>query len=198
MGASAGDKSLILSTVSLPNTTMHHPGRHVSDVSNERLLHELQMSKKQQADALKKCEQAIKDAEFYHAEAESLRGRCNEILIEKQRYEQEVNSLRIFVDEERKEMAELRRQQQDVLNAAEGGEPYSLMYSQLLQNYENVKDDYSLLRKRYDDLVASHSAAVSKLEHSQVSYTLFWIMHSTSCFNHNFFPSQICKMVGGV
>ena len=50
------------------------------------------------------------------------------------------------------------------------------MYSQLLQNYENVKDDYSLLRKRYDDLVASHSAAVSKLEHSQVSYTLFWIM----------------------
>ena len=41
--ASAGDKSLILSTVSSPNTTMHHPGRHVSDVSNERLLHELQM-----------------------------------------------------------------------------------------------------------------------------------------------------------
>ena len=74
------------------------------------------------------------------------------------------------MDEERKEMAELRRQQQELLSAStEGGEPYSLMYSQLLQNYENVKDDYSLLRKRYDDLVASHSAAVSKLEHSQVS-----------------------------
>ena len=43
------------------------------------------------------------------------------------------------------------------------------MYSQLLQNYENVKDDYTLVRKRYDDLVASHSDAVSKLEHSQVS-----------------------------
>ena len=42
------------------------------------------------------------------------------------------------------------------------------MYSQLLQNYENVKDDYTLVRKRYDDLVASHSDAVSKLEHSQV------------------------------
>jgi hypothetical protein len=105
--ASAGDKSLILSTVSSPNATMHgHPGRHISDVSNERLLDELQMSKKQQADALKKCEQAIKDAEFYHAEAESLRGRCNEILIEKQRYEQEVNSLRIQKYEERKEKAE--------------------------------------------------------------------------------------------
>ena len=90
------------------------------------------------------------------------------MILEKQRLDQEVNSLRMFVDDERKEMAELRRQQQEVLNA-EGGEPLSLMYSQLLQNYENVKDDYSLVRKRYDDLVASHSDAVSKLEHSQVS-----------------------------
>lgn len=90
------------------------------------------------------------------------------MLIEKQRLEQEVNSLRLFMEDERKEISELRRQQQEVLSA-EGGEPLSLMYSQLLQNYENVKDDYSLVRKRYDDLVASHSAAVSKLEHSQVS-----------------------------
>ena len=93
------------------------------------------------------------------------------MILEKQRLDQEVNSLRMFVDDERKEMAELRRQQQEVLNA-EGGEPLSLMYSQLLQNYENVKDDYSLVRKRYDDLVASHSDAVSKLEHSQVSPSL--------------------------
>ena len=94
------------------------------------------------------------------------------MLIEKQRSEQEVASLRLFMDEERKEMAEMRRQQQEVLNV-DGGEPLSLMYSQLLQNYENVKDEYSLLRKRYDDLAASHSAAVSKLEHSQVRNTLF-------------------------
>ena len=60
------------------------------------------------------------------------------------------------------------RQQQEVLNS-ESGEPLSLMYSQLLHNYENVKDDYTLVRKRHDDLVASHSDAVSKLEHSQVS-----------------------------
>ena len=48
------------------------------------------------------------------------------------------------------------------------------MYSQLLHNYENVKDDYTLVRKRHDDLVASHSDAVSKLEHSQVSRIFFW------------------------
>ena len=63
--------------------------------------------------------------------------RYNDMLIEKQRSEQEVNSLRLYVEEERKEIAELRRQQQEVLNS-EGGEPLSLMYSQLLQvNYSN-------------------------------------------------------------
>ena len=43
------------------------------------------------------------------------------------------------------------------------------MYSTLLRKYEAVKDDYSLLSKRYDDLATSHSAAAAKLEHSQVS-----------------------------
>ena len=85
------------------------------------------------------------------------------------------------MDEEEKK---LRRQQQEVLNAADGGEPYSLMYSQLLQNYENVKDDYALLRKRYDDLVASHSAAISKLERSEVSKS-FNILVDTE-MNRNF------------
>ena len=38
--------------------------------------------------------------------------RYNEVIVEKQRLEQDVNSLRHFMEEERKEMAELRRQQQ--------------------------------------------------------------------------------------
>ena len=73
----------------------------------------------------------------------------------------------MFMEDERKELSELRKEA-ILSNSENGSEPLSLMYSQLLQNYENVKDDYSLVRKRYDDLVASHSAAVSKLEHSQV------------------------------
>ena len=64
---------------------------------------------RQHGDALKKCEQTMKDAEFYHAEAESIRTRYNEMLIEKQRLENENNSLRLFMEEERKEMSELRR-----------------------------------------------------------------------------------------
>merc|ERR1719412_599193 len=129
---------------------------------------ELQSAKKQQSEAMQKCEQATKDAEFYHTEAETMRSRYNEVIVEKQRLEQDVNSLRLFMEDERKEMAELRRQQQEVLNAEGGpGESLSIMYGTLLRNYEAVKEDYSLIRKRYDDLVSSHSAAVNKLEHSQ-------------------------------
>merc|ERR1719278_1076220 len=73
---------------------------------------ELQTAKKQQNETIQKYEQANKDAEFYHTEAESWRSRYNEVIVEKQRLEQDVNSLRHFMEEERKEMAELRRQQQ--------------------------------------------------------------------------------------
>ena len=56
-----------------------------------------------------------------------------------------------------------------MLNAEGGpGESLGMMYGTLLRSYEAVKEDYSLIRKRYDDLVSSHSAAVNKLEHSQV------------------------------
>jgi hypothetical protein len=38
--------------------------------------------------------------------------RYNELAVEKQRVDQENNSLRLYVDEERKEKEEMRRQQQ--------------------------------------------------------------------------------------
>ena len=56
------------------------------------------------------------------------------------------------------------------------------MYGTLLRNYEAVKEDYSLIRKRYDDLVSSHSAAVNKLEHSQVSTSRYSILYCGSCY----------------
>jgi len=37
------------------------------------------------------------------------------------------------------------------------------------QQYEAMKEDYDALRKRYADLIASHSGTVHKLELSQVT-----------------------------
>ena len=41
-------------------------------------------------------------------------------------------------------------------------------YINTLRKYEAIKDEYDTLRKRYDDLISSHSAAVNKLELAQV------------------------------
>jgi hypothetical protein len=66
----------------------------------------------------------------------------------------------------------------------EGGsaEPLSIMYSTLLRNYEAVKEEYTHVRKRYDELAASHSAAVAKLNQSEVRGSInflftFYIIH---------------------
>ena len=151
--------STVISQISLDQSKDDH----------QRILLELQSTKKQHNEALKKCDQAVKDADYYHGEAENLRGRYNEILVEKQRLEQENNSLRLFMEDERKELTELKRQQQELMNSDGGNESLNIMYGTLLRSYEAVKDDCSLLRKRYDDLVSSHSAAVDKLECSQVN-----------------------------
>ena len=67
---------------------------------------------RQNSDAEKKLDQAVKDMEYYHREAETMRARYNDVFLEKERLEQEVNSVRCCLEDERKEMAELRRQQQ--------------------------------------------------------------------------------------
>lgn len=67
---------------------------------------------RKQSETLKKLDQSLKDTEYYHHEAETLRSRYNNVIVDKQRLEKELNSMRLFVEEERKEMAELRRQQQ--------------------------------------------------------------------------------------
>lgn len=37
-----------------------------------------------------------------------------------------------------------------------------------LNKYETVKDEYDTLRKRFDDLINTHTTAVDKLELAQV------------------------------
>jgi len=184
--ASAGDKSLVMSS-----------GRSMDiDKNPDRLMHELQIAKKQHSDSLKKVDQAMKDVDYYRQEAENLRSRYNDVILEKQRLDQEVVSLRRFLEEDRKEMAEMRRQHQEILNV-EGGpsESMSIMYGTLLRKYETVKDDYGLISKRYDDLVASHSAAVAKLEHSQEEIVRYKKQYEDMLTERNKFKQQCTQAI---
>ena len=72
---------------------------------------------RQHSDGMKKLDAAVKDVEYYRQEAENLRTHYNDVVLEKQRVDQEVISLRRFLEEDRQEMSDLRRQHQELLNS---------------------------------------------------------------------------------
>lgn len=84
-------------------------------------------------------------------ESSALRGKYGDLASDKQRLDREVQTLQ-------KELSELRLQNQEVL-VSDGNDQH---YLSALRKYEAVKDEYDSLRKRYDDLIASHSSAVNK------------------------------------
>ena len=54
-----------------------------------------------------------------------------------------------YLEEDRKEMSELRREQQELLSRDSGpGESLSIMYSTLLRKYESVKEEYAMVNRR--------------------------------------------------
>lgn len=89
-------------------------------------MRELQVLRRQHTETMRKCDSAMKDAEFFRmqhklavtkfnqlqSENLALKAQHNEELADKHRLEQEVANLQKFCEEDRKEMAELRRQQQ--------------------------------------------------------------------------------------
>lgn len=113
----------------------------------------------------------MKELEYYRAqhiavmsqleatsqESSTLRAKYGDLANDKQRLDREVQTLQ-------KELSELRLQNQEVLvSEATGSDAMNQHYLSALRKYEAIKDDYDSLRKRYDDLISSHSSAVNKV-----------------------------------
>lgn len=58
---------------------------------------------------------------------------------------------------------------QEAITQEGSGEAINQLYMTTMRKYEAIKDEYDSIRKRYSDLVASHSNNISKLELTQVS-----------------------------
>jgi chromosome segregation ATPase len=69
------------------------------------------------------------------------------------------------------------------------------MYGTLLRNYEAVKDDYALLRRRYDELVASHSVSHAKIEHSQDEILRYKKLYQDMLTERNQFKQQCTQAI---
>ncbi|OXU31832.1 hypothetical protein TSAR_008281 [Trichomalopsis sarcophagae] len=114
----------------------------------------------------------MKELEYYRsqhiaamsqAESTSVQelGKYGDLLTDNQRLDREVQALQ-------KELSEVRMQNQDA-HGADGGNSDAMNqhYLSALRKYDAIKDEYETLRKRYDDVITSHSSAVNKLELAQ-------------------------------
>ncbi|XP_014472713.1 PREDICTED: disks large homolog 5 isoform X2 [Dinoponera quadriceps] len=143
----------------------------------DQAMHQLQLLRHKHSDTIRRCEHTMKELEYYRGqhiavmnqleaasqESSALRGKYGDLANDKQRLDREVQTLQ-------KELSELRIQNQEVLvSDAAGNDTMNQHYP--LRKYDAVKDEYDSLRKRYDDLIASHSSAVSKLELSKEEAT---------------------------
>ncbi|KAJ1521902.1 hypothetical protein ONE63_002238 [Megalurothrips usitatus] len=139
----------------------------------DKAMHELQLLRRQHSETIRRCDHTMKELDYYRGqhraamsqleaaatESSTLRSKYSELASEKLRLERDMQTLQL-------EIGELRSQ--DVIGS-EGGTADTLNqhYLTACEKYEMVKDEYESLRKRYDDLIASHSAAVNKLELAQ-------------------------------
>ncbi|XP_069696680.1 disks large homolog 5 isoform X2 [Periplaneta americana] len=141
----------------------------------DKAMHELQMLRRQHSETIRRCDHTMKELEYYRGqhraamnqleaaaqESSALRSKYADLVSEKQRLDRDVQSLQ-------KEVTELRCQQQDVIVSESGtSDALNQHYMNALRKYEAIKDEYDSLRKRYDDLISSHTSAVNKLELAQ-------------------------------
>ncbi|KAG0712641.1 Disks large 5 [Chionoecetes opilio] len=140
----------------------------------EKAMAEVQGLLKQNMDITRKYENTLKDVDYYRKQEraaytalQNLRMQYEEVVAEKQKLEREVTSLQTIMEDDRKEIADLRRQQQEAITQEGSGEAINQLYMTTMRKYEAIKDEYDSIRKRYSDLVASHSNNISKLELTQ-------------------------------
>ena len=170
-------------SASLPEMTM---SRSIEQLQTQCdvAMSELEVLQRQHADTVKKCEHAVKEKEYYkihfrdmsermeHMENEihQLKSQCNELTADKQRLEQEVVDLQKLHEQDCVEIANLHKQQREVMNESGSSEVLNKMYDTAIDKYEGVKRENDSLRKQYSDLLASNNVNVEnlKLENSRL------------------------------
>lgn len=120
-------------------------------------MSELTLLKRQHSETTRRCDHALKELDYYRGQHRAAMNQLDASANEKQRLDREVQALRT-------ECNDLRCQQEVLVS--ENGNADSL-YISLSRRNEAVRDDYEALRKLYDDLLASHSTAIAKLELAQ-------------------------------
>ncbi|XP_054605194.2 disks large homolog 5 isoform X3 [Nothobranchius furzeri] len=138
-----------------------------------KAMADLQSLQNQHSTTLKRCEEAVKKADFYRRvasehnqlkeELDAVRQHNIQLLREHNHMKQTCEELRRLHEDDQREVAEMRMLHQQVMRE---GSPDVLnkLYETTIDKLEVMKSDYEALRKRYNEKTASHNADLIRLD----------------------------------
>uniref|UniRef100_A0A8C9S090 Discs, large homolog 5b (Drosophila), tandem duplicate 1 n=1 Tax=Scleropages formosus TaxID=113540 RepID=A0A8C9S090_SCLFO len=143
-----------------------------------KAMADLQSLQNQHTKTLRRCEEAVKEADFYHTlhsrllsdqsqlkeEMDAMKRDNSQLIREHNHLKQNCEELRRMHDEDQKEVADMRLQQQQVIRESGSSEILNKLYDTAMDKLEGVKKDYEALRKRYNEKTSNHNADLSRLE----------------------------------
>ncbi|KAL6101939.1 dlg5 [Pungitius sinensis] len=146
-----------------------------------RAMADLQSLQNQHTKTLKRCEEAVKEADFYHMlhsrvlgeqtqlkeEMENLRRDNGQLVREHNHLKQNCEELTRLHSQDQKELADLQLQQQQVMREKGSSEVLNKLYDTAVDKLEGVKKEYDALSKRYSEKVANHNTDLSRLEQAE-------------------------------
>ncbi|XP_034049310.1 disks large homolog 5-like isoform X2 [Thalassophryne amazonica] len=142
-----------------------------------KVMADLQSLQNQHSTTLKRCEEAVKKADFYHTlhsrlgsehaqlkdELEAVRLDNIQLVREHNHLKQTCEELRRLHDDDQREVADLRILHQQVVREG-SSDVVNKMYDTAVDKLEALKGDYEALRKRYNETTASHNIDLSRLD----------------------------------
>ncbi|XP_039991170.1 disks large homolog 5-like isoform X2 [Xiphias gladius] len=145
-----------------------------------KAMADLQSLQNQHSTTLKRCEEAVKKADFYHTlhsrlasehaqlkdELEAVRQDNIQLVREHNHVKQACEELRRLHDDDQREVADMRMLHQQVMREG-SSDVLNKLYDTAMDKLEATKSDYEALRKRYNEKTASHNADLSRLDQAE-------------------------------
>ncbi|XP_032358892.1 disks large homolog 5 isoform X1 [Etheostoma spectabile] len=162
-----------------PNTKAGHDYERLK-LQCMKAMADLQSLQNQHSTTLKRCEEAVKKADFYytlHSRLGSEHGQLKEelevvrqdniqLVREHNHLKQACEELRRLHDDDQREVAEMRMLHQQVMREG-SSDVLNKLYDTTVDKLEAMKSDYEALRKRYNEKTAGHNADLSRLDQAE-------------------------------
>ncbi|XP_067433166.1 disks large homolog 5-like isoform X2 [Thunnus thynnus] len=145
-----------------------------------KAMADLQSLQNQHSTTLKRCEEAVKKADFYHTlhsrlasehtqlkeELEAVRQDNIQLVREHNHVKQACEELRRLHDDDQREVTDMRMLHQQVMREG-SSDVLNKLYDTAVDKLEAMKSDYEALRKRYNEKTAGHNADLSRLDQTE-------------------------------